>query len=60
AKTSEAQKRATKNYRAKNRERTTMQSMRSSAKTFIKKYAGIEDLEEFEMLIKDRKKELQE
>ena len=56
--TSEAQKRATQAYREKNREKTRMQSARSAAKTFIRKYAELEDLEELETLIEQRKLEL--
>lgn len=57
-KTSEAQKRATQTYREKNREKTRIQSARSAARTFIKKYSTIEDLEELEQLIAGRKKDL--
>lgn len=56
--TSEAQKRATQAYREKNREKTRMQSARSAAKTFIRKYAELEDLEELETLIEHKKIDL--
>lgn len=57
-KVSEAQKRATQAYREKNREKTRIQSVRSSAKTYIRKYTTLEDLEELEQLIEERKKAL--
>ncbi|WP_424685158.1 hypothetical protein [Enterococcus sp.] len=57
-KTSEAQKRATQAYREKNREKVRKQSAQSSARTFIRKYANIDDLKELEQLIDDRKKSL--
>ncbi|MCH4171110.1 MAG: hypothetical protein LKF36_07785 [Lactobacillus sp.] len=57
-KTSEAQKRATQAYRAKNRKKTTMQSARSAAKTFINRYAELDDLEMLNELIVKRIVEL--
>lgn len=57
-KTSEAQKRATQAYREKNREKVRKQSAQSSARTFIRKYADLEDLEELEQMIEERKKAL--
>lgn len=57
-KTSEAQKRATQAYREKNREKVRKQSAQSSARTFIRKYANLADLEELEQLIADRREEL--
>lgn len=54
-KSSEAQKRATQAYREKNREKTRKQSYQSSARTFIRKYADLEDLQELEQLIAERK-----
>lgn len=57
-KVSEAQKRATQAYREKNREKTRIQSARSSAKTYIRKYATLEGLNELEQLIEERKNSL--
>ena len=57
-KTTDAQKRATQAYRKKNREKTRFQSARSAAKTYINKYATLEDLTELEQLIEQRKKDL--
>lgn len=54
-KISEAQKRATQAYREKNREKTRKQSVKSSARTFINKYADYDDLTELEQLIAERK-----
>ncbi|MFD1670927.1 hypothetical protein ACFQ5M_02315 [Agrilactobacillus yilanensis] len=56
--TSEAQKRATQAYRARNRKKTTMQSAKSAAKTFINNYAELADLEELKMLIEKRMSDL--
>ncbi|MDR1568251.1 MAG: hypothetical protein LBS33_06205 [Streptococcaceae bacterium] len=53
-KTSEAQKRATQAYRERNREKTRKQSARSAAKTFINKYAELDDLNELKQLISER------
>lgn len=57
-KTSEAQKRATQAYRERNREKTRKQSARSAAKTFINKYAELDDLEELKQLISERESNL--
>lgn len=59
-KTSEAQKRATQTYREKNREKVRKQSAQSSARTFIRKYADMDDLHELEQLIAERKQALSE
>lgn len=56
-KTSEAQKKATQAYRERNRKKTKRQSYKSSAKTFIRKYATLEELEELKQMIFDREKE---
>lgn len=57
--TSDAAKRATQNYRAKNREKTKIQSAKSTAKTYINKYIStIAELEELEILISKKKEEL--
>ena len=58
-KTSEAQKRATQAYRARNRKKSSIQSARSAAKTFIRKYANQDDLEVLKQLIEEREKELE-
>lgn len=58
-KTSEAQKRATQAYRARNRKKSSIQSARSAAKTFIRKYANQDDLEVLKRLIEEREKELE-
>ena len=58
-KTSEAQKRATQAYRAKNREKTKIQSAKSAAKTFITKYGSLDDLNELDGLLQKRKAELE-
>lgn len=57
-KTSDAQKRATREYRQKNKELTKIQSYRSSAKTFIRNYATLVELEELENEINARKLDL--
>lgn len=60
AKLTEAQKRANKAYRERNREKTRIISLRSSARTFIRKYSDIDDLNELKELIKKRENELKE
>lgn len=55
-KVSNAQKKATLRWIDKNKEHRTYLSMRSSAKSFIKNKATIEDLEDMEKLIKEIKK----
>lgn len=54
----EAQKKADKAWREKNKEHSTYLRSRSSARSFIKKKATIEDLEELKELIGLREKEL--
>lgn len=54
-KTSKAQLNAVKRYEEKNKEYTSYLKSRSSAKSFIKNKATIEDLENFEQLIKEVK-----
>lgn len=53
-----AQTEANKRWQEKNKERAKYLSDRSRARSFIKKSATLEDLEEFEQLIEDRKKSL--
>lgn len=55
---SEAQKRATKKWREKNKEQARRNSYRRSARTFIRSHAQEEDLKELEELIAERRKEL--
>ena len=51
----EAQKRAKAKYREKNKDRENYIGARSAARSFILKKATKEDLEELEILIKERK-----
>jgi|GEM_PF-4103753 len=53
----EAQKRADKNYRLKNKEKILMTTIKSNAKRFIT-LATLEELTEMEKLIEKRKEEL--
>lgn len=55
---SEAQERAMKNYRKKNPEKTRYNSYKGTAKTFIRNYATLEDLELLQELMETRKEEL--
>lgn len=55
---SEAQERAMKNYRKSNPEKARYNSYKGTAKTFIRNYATLEDLELFQELMKTRKEEL--
>lgn len=54
----EAQKKATKRYREKNKERTKIRSYARTGKSFILNYATLEDLELFESYIEARRAEL--
>ena len=56
--TSEAQKRANKKYREKNKEKEKIGSYRRTARLFIKTYATIEELEEFKEIINEREAKL--
>lgn len=51
---SDARKRAVKNYREKNKEKTNRDTKRRSAKSYIR-YATDEELEELLMWIEDKK-----
>ncbi|MDD3225812.1 MAG: hypothetical protein PHX70_14130 [Clostridium sp.] len=51
----EAQKKADKNWRDKNKEHATYLRNRSSAKSFIRNKATLEDITELEQLIEARK-----
>lgn len=53
-----AQTEANKRWQEKNKEKAKYLSDRSRARNFIKKSAQLEDLEEFEKLIEERRKEL--
>lgn len=60
-KTMEQQKEADKRYLEKHpeaKEKKKISAMKSNAKRFIKEFAKIEDLEELENLIKDKKMEV--
>lgn len=57
-KTSEAQTKANKNWAEKNREYSSYLRSRSSARSFINNKATLEDLEELENLIAERRKQL--
>ena len=57
-KTSQAQKDAIKAYRQRNPEKTRYYSYRSTSRTFINKYSKLEDLDEFEKLIRKRREKL--
>ena len=53
-----AQTEANKRWQEKNKEKAKYLSDRSRARNFIKKSAQLEDLEEFEQLIAERRREL--
>lgn len=57
-KLTDAQVRAKKNWDDKNREHSSYLKSRSSAKSFIRNKATLEDLEEIEKLITERRKSL--
>lgn len=56
--TSDAQLKANKNWQEKNKEHANYLKSRSAARSFIKKKATLEDLEELEIAIKQRKTEI--
>ena len=53
----DAQQKATKKWNKNNREHRNYLSKRSSARSFIRNHATVDDLNELESLIKDKKKE---
>lgn len=53
-----AQTEANKRWQEQNKEKAKYLSDRSRARSFIKNKATLEDLEEFEKLIQERRKEL--
>lgn len=55
---SEAQERAMRNYRKSNPEKARYNSYKGTAKTFIRNYATMEDLEELKELMQTRKENL--
>lgn len=57
-KTSEAQKRASREWKKRNPARTKYMSYKSSAKTFIRHHATETDIKELENLINERKEKL--
>jgi hypothetical protein len=57
-KISEARERANKKWNEKNRESASYLRSRSSARSFIRNKATLEDLKELEQLIEERKKQL--
>ena len=57
-KTTDSQKKATKKWVENNREHSNYLKNRSAAKTFIKKRATLEDLEEISKMILEKKIEL--
>lgn len=57
-KVSEAQKKAVKAYRERNKEKTRVDNYRRTARLFIRSHATEEDLEELKALIAEREKEI--
>ncbi|WCG36497.1 hypothetical protein [Companilactobacillus farciminis] len=56
----DAQKRANEKWHKNHRERANYIAMRSSARSFIRKKSTLEDLEELQNIIENRRKELVE
>lgn len=54
-----AQTKATKKWNKNNREHRNYLSKRSSARSFIRKHATVDDLNELEEIIKEKKEELE-
>jgi hypothetical protein len=59
-KTSDAQIRASRNWEDKNRERKRYMSKKSTAKSFIRLDATLQDLDELEQLIADRRHDIEQ
>lgn len=59
-KTSEAQLKASRKREGKNRRKATIASYKRSARTFIRNHAEIDDLEELQQLIEERKQSLKD
>lgn len=57
-KTSEAQRRATRAWEARNREKTRFDTARRNARRYIQKFAQEKDLQEVEQWVADKRKEL--
>ncbi len=57
---SEAQKRANKKYRQKNKEKSRVASYRTTTRMFIRNHAEIKDLEEIKEMVAEREKKLKE
>jgi hypothetical protein len=58
-KTTEAQRRAAKKYREKNKEKESLTGSKRSALSFIRNKSSLTDLEQFESAIKERKNYLE-
>ena len=54
----DAQQKATKNWNKNNREHRNYLSKRSSARSFIRNHATMDDLSELEEIIKEKKEEI--
>ena len=59
-KTSDAQKRASRNWEERNKKKARKDSARRSARSFIRNHADKEDLKELEQLIEEKRKQLEE
>lgn len=57
-KTSAAQIKASRNWESKNKERTAYLASRRSARSFIRNHATLDDLDELEKLIAERRQSL--
>ncbi len=54
----EAQKKAQNKWRAKNREKLKIQNYKTHAKTYIRNYATLDELEDFKILINERARQI--
>lgn len=57
---SDAQKRARDKWNKRNKERKKIIDLRSSCKRYIREFATIDDLQDLQQLINERKKQLTE
>lgn len=55
-KTSDAQIKATQKWREKNKEKARYNSSKSSARSFIRNYANIDDINELRLMLDEKEK----
>ena len=56
-KTTKAQRKSSREYEKRNREKTRVDNYKRSARLFVRSYANDEDMEELNRLYKEKKRE---